>query len=481
MAGIISYGAYIPNYRINRNVIYSAMSWLNPGTFMKGEKAVANYDEDSITMGVAAGLDALAGMDRSKVDGVYFATTTSPFDERQDAAIVAAALDVPDTGRAADFTDSTKAGTTALLAAFDAVKAGSANNVLVCASDTRLGKAGGTQEMVYGDGAAAMLVGDANVIATIEGSYSLSCDFTDHWRGEGERFDRTWEDRWIRDAGYTQFVPKAIAGLLKKCGVEMKDVAKLVCPSAYPREHAGVGKVLGATPEQIQPLLLDEVGDTGSAAALMMLAAALETAKSGDKIVLCSYGHGAEAILLQVTPEIEKLGSRRGVKGYLANRRDLSNYEKYVSFRNMLPLETGIRGQEIAFTQLSNMWRERKTIFNLLGSKCKSCGTPMFPAQRICVKPDCGAVDQMEPYRFSDKKAKLFTYTADSLAFSPSPPAIYGMVNFEGGGRYWFDVTDCDQDSVKVDMLMEMTFRRKYVDPARGISGYFWKLLPSMD
>ncbi|PIP05418.1 MAG: short-chain dehydrogenase, partial [Syntrophobacterales bacterium CG23_combo_of_CG06-09_8_20_14_all_48_27] len=94
MVGITSYGAYIPRYRIDRGVVYKAMGWLNPGTFMAGEKAVANFDEDSITMAVAAGIDCLQGMDRGKMDALYFATTTSPYKERQSAEIIATAFNL---------------------------------------------------------------------------------------------------------------------------------------------------------------------------------------------------------------------------------------------------------------------------------------------------------------------------------------------------------------------------------------------------
>lgn len=94
------------------------------------------------------------------------------------------------------------------------------------------------------------------------------------------------------------------------------------------------------------------------------------------------------------------------------------------------------------------------------------------------MKPGCGAIDEMEPYRFSDKKGHLFTYTADNLSYSPSPPAIYGMINFEGGGRYWFDFADCDAESLQVGMPVEMIFRRKFADKEHGMNTYFWKAIP---
>jgi uncharacterized OB-fold protein len=319
-------------------------------------------------------------------------------------------------------------------------------------------------------------MGDGNVIATIEGFYSVSHDFVDYWRTEADRFDRAWEDRWIRDVGYSRFIPEVITGLLKKYKLNIKDFAKVVFPSFYPREHAAIGKKLGAEPNQIQEQLFSTVGDSGTAFSLMMLVAALEEAKPGDKIIVASYGNGCDAIFLQVTDEIDKVkGNRRGIKKHLASRKDLTSYEKYATYRDILTVDIGRRGEDVGATQLSTLWRERRMILGGGGSRCKRCGTPHYPRQVVCANPNCGAVNEMETYRFSDKKGQLFTYTSDSLAPSFSPPAIYGIVAFEGGGRYNFDLTDCDLESLKVGMPVEMTFRRKYRDAVRGIHGYFWK------
>jgi hydroxymethylglutaryl-CoA synthase len=341
-----------------------------------------------------------------------------------------------------------------------------------------LGKAGSPQEVMFGEGAAALLLGNDNVIASLEGSYSLSYDFMDQWRADGDKYNRMWEDRWVRDEGYTKFIPQAISGLLQKYGLQIKDFAKVVFPCNYLREHGAIAKKLGLDPAQVQQEMLTTVGDTGTAHSLMMLVAALEDAKPGDKVLLASYGNGSDALFLQVTDRIGEARGRRGIKGHLESRKDLTSYERYSSFREVVPMEMGFRG-EVGPTLVSMMWRERKTIFGLIGARCKSCGTPQYPYQRVCVKPDCGAIDQMEEYRFSDRKGKLFSYTGDSLAFSASPPELYGIVDFDGGGRFNFNLTDCELESLSVDMPVEMTFRRKYVDGVRGIHGYFWKAMPA--
>ncbi|MEM3433373.1 MAG: OB-fold domain-containing protein [Candidatus Methanomethyliaceae archaeon] len=477
MVGIKSYGAYIPRYRMNHNTIFAAVGFL--GTFpTPGEKAVANHDEDTITMAVAAAIDCIDGSKREAIDCLYLATTSQPYQLRQNSAILAAALDLKPDIRTADFIASNKAGTTALLSAFDAVKSGTSNNVMVCASDCRLSKPGSPQEHLYGDGAAALWLANDGVIATFEGYYSVSYDFPDRWKISTEKFEHAWEDRFIRDEGYVKMIPQAISGLLKKYDLKVKDFAKIAFPGIYAREHAAILKRLGAEPEQIQDTLIDKVGDTGAASPLMMLVAALEGAKPGDKILVASFGNGSDALFFQVTENIKNLGERRGVKKHLASKKELTSYEKYLAFRSLAPMDIGLRGEVGIRTPMSTLFRERKTILALCGSKCRKCGTPQYPPQRVCVNPDCGAVDEMEDYRFSDKKGVVFTYTGDNLAASIDPPSIYGLIDFDGGGRYWFDFTDCDLDSIKVGMPVEMTFRRRYADEPTGVYGYAWKATP---
>lgn len=478
MVGITSYGAYIPWYRIKREVIHSAMGWAGAGR-MPGEKAVANYDEDNITMAVAAAIDCLNGIERGEIDGLHFATISSLYALRQNAGIIATALDLHPDIRTADFTNSAKSGAGALLSACDAVKAGSLRNVVACASDHRLAKAASDQEQVYGDGAAALLVGSNGVIATMEGSYSTSYDFMDRWRVAEDRFEHSWETRWIREEGYAKFIPEVIYGLLKKYNLDIKDFAKVIYSCPYARDHAAIGKRIGADPGQIQDNMFTTVGDTGTAYPLMMLVAALEEAKPGDKILVASYGSGSDALFFKVTEKIAQLGERRGIKKHLASKMDLPSYEKYLAFSNVIPLERGVRGEETPTSQISDLWRRRRVLLGLVGCKCKRCGTPQYPYQGVCVNPNCGAINEMEDYRFSDKKGRVVTYTGDNLAYSPVPPTIYGMIDFEGGGRFGFDITDTDLDSLKLDMPIEMTFRRKFFDEVHGVYNYFWKGTPT--
>jgi len=483
MIGITSYGGYVPRYRLDRSLIYNALGWMAPGNagLARGEKAVAGFDEDSLTMAVAAGIDALSGMDRGNVEALCFASTSMPYKERLNAGIVKSALGLSDQISAADFSSGIKAGTTALLYALDSVKAERSRSTLVCASDIRLGRPASPQEMIFGDAAAALLVGRENVIAEFKGSFSTSHDFVDHYRGEFAKYDRQWEDRWIRDMGITELIPEAINGLLDKYRLKIGDFAKIVYPCHYAAARKKLGKILGIAPEAEQTNFQTEIGESGTPHALVMLVSALEKSNPGDKILVLSFGSGCDVLYFEVTENIKKLGRRKGISGSLANRAELDNYTKYLVWRDILPVEIGLRSEEDLWTRWSALWRKRKEVLGLFGSKCKKCGTVQYPPQKICVNPDCGASYEMEEFGFSDKVGTISSYTGDNLAASFNPPSIYGQIEFEGGGKFMFDFTDCDLDSLSTGMTVAMSFRRKYNDKKRDISGYFWKAVPQTE
>src|SRR6266481_1666614 len=172
MVGITSYSAYIPMFRLPFTAI--AGGGRKVAASGGGERSVANYDEDSVTMAVAAATNCLEGIDRASVDGVLFASTSYAYKEKQAASIIAKALDLRREVVTADFADSLRAGTTALRAALDAVKAGSARSVLVVASDCRPAAPRSALERSFGDGAAAFLIGGDKVAVTVDQHHCIA-------------------------------------------------------------------------------------------------------------------------------------------------------------------------------------------------------------------------------------------------------------------------------------------------------------------
>lgn len=473
MYGITSYGAYIPLWRLSRDVIAAGWGRASLG----GERSVANNDEDTVTMAVEAVLDCLGDMDRSIVDGLYFASTTAPFKEKQCAALVAAAADLRTDIITMDFGNSLRAGTAALRAALDAVNSGSAENVVVVASDCRLAYPRSDYEQNFGDGAAALLVSrGGNLIATVEASYSISNDMYDVWRLDKDIFVQSWEDRFIIEHGYLENMSKAVSGLMKRQNLKAESVSKAVFYAPNLRAQQTLARQIGLDVKtQLQDLLMNNLGVCGSAHALIMLAAAFEEAKGGETFLLASYGDGSDAFLIKVTEAVEKTkGKRRGVKGFLGSKRSLPSYERYLSYRGLVEPQPGEPFR--LFPSSSASWRERNWAIRFHGSRCKNCGLVTFPIQRVCY--GCHSKDNYEEVRLSDKKGTVYTFSLDALAGRSDDPMVPHIVieSELGKTRIYSIMTDCDPSEIKIGMSVEMTFRRMY--EGAGMYNYFWKCRP---
>lgn len=473
MAGILSCGAYIPLWRLPRDAIAAAWGSASSG----GERSVANNDEDSLTMATEAAIDCLACADRDKVDGLYFASTTSPYREKECSTLVAAALDLRTDIITADFGNSLRAGTAALKAAFDAVASGSAGQVLVTAADCRMGYPRSNHEQAFGDGAAALLVGNADrPPVTMEGRQSISNELYDVWRLDKDAYVRSWEERFITEHGYAENMERAISMLVKQTGVSIQDLSKAVLYAPTARAQQRLARSLGLDVKtQVQDLLISDVGITGCAHALLMLVAALQEVKAGDRVLVASYGSGCDAFLLGVTDALETSSTGMAtVRRHINSRRTLPTYTRYLSYRGLLEPQPGEPFR--LFPAATTSWRERDWAIRMHGSQCRSCSTVTFPIERVCYH--CRSKDDFDEVRLSDKKARVFTYTLDNLAGrsdDPTVPQIGVEFDFQNARTYLL-MTDCDPGEVKVDMPVDMTFRRLY--EGAGMYNYFWKCRP---
>ena len=466
MAGIVGYGAYIPLHRLGAGT----SGWKAPG-----EKAVASFDEDSITMATAAALDCLQGRERGTVDGVYFATTTPPYEEKLSATVITSAADLRRDVFTADFGNSLRGATIALRAALDAVKAGTLGTALIVAADLRVPPPGSAFEPLFGDGAAALLVGNAGAGVEVEASYTVADELLDMWRPQGEQFVRAWEDRFAAEEGYLKVLPEAVAGLLQKGGLTAQDIGKFVLSGPTVRRVQEVAARIGCDPKtQLQDTLFGAIGNTGTPAVLIALAAALEQAKAGDRIVVANYGNGADALLLKVTKEIERAQGKSRLPAFLAAKQLMGDYQSYLRWRGLGITAAGPRRPAPLTPSASALKREEKQVLRLYGQRCNACGTVQYPEQRVCTV--CHAKDDFGDVRLSDRPATLFTYGMDYLQVAAEPPAVVGVVDFEGGGRMVAAMTDRDTKKLAVGMPLEMTFRRLIT--VEGIHNYYWKCMP---
>jgi len=469
MVGIVSYGAYIPYYRLKKDTIAQAYG-KRAG---RGAKAVAYCDEDSITMAVAAAMDAVAGCGAEKLNALYFASTTSPYREKLAATEVLAALDVDQNVRTNDFAHSLRAGAGAMLSAADAVQQ-SGGLALVTMSDCRLGAADGKNESDLGDAAAAFVLGSEDVLAALDGSVSVSREAVDTWRAAEDTYVRNWDVRYANTQLYTPLVTKAVKELLAKLGLQSADFAKIVLFGHEEKVRAGLAARLGFTPEQVAPSFFGEIGNTGTAAIGVMLSAALDTAKSGDRILVVGYGEGCDAMAFTVTDKVERYRPLRTVEKLMAHKNEDLPYGKYLKWKEMIDCEPQKRPARER-SALPDYYRNYKKNHALYGCRCTECGTAVFPPQRVCVH--CHAIDKMEAYSFLDKKGRVRTFTMDGLSLSLDSPNILVVLEFEGGGKMMTYLVDCRKDDVQVGMLVRPSYRKMFA--ANGVQTYFWKVVPA--
>lgn len=472
MAGIISFGVHIPIHRLLRAAI--GQSWESRG--MPGERAVANYDEDSLTMAVAAARNCLKHFAEKKVGALYFASTTAPYREKQSAALIAAALSLPEETRTLDFGNSLRCGTSAIGVALNVINNGAVDTVLVCVSDIRIFPPKSSQEMSCGDGAAAFLLGKEDLVAEIDWFDSYTDEIQDVWRIEGERFIRTAEDRFVQDFGYNRVVSNSVAKTLTKRNAAPEQFGKVCSNFADPKSIGNVFAKLGFEPEeQLQAELNQSIGDTGTAMALMNAAQALENAAPGGSILVACYGNGCDVLSIRATEKISGFPFARRIGNQVNQKIMMNNYNKYLIWRGLVDVAQPPRPPLVERQPTPPaQWREVRGELVLNGTRCRECGTPQYPPQRVCMV--CKTKDKMDLYNFSRIPAKVTTFSNDYIMQTLDPPVTTTVVDFEGGGRMICDMTDRKLEEVVVGMDLEMTFRRLY--SVGGINNYWWKCTP---
>ena len=475
--GIIAAAGYLPRYRLSRAAIAQAGSWLDPALRGLGQstRAICDWDEDAITMAVEAARGCLARAPGQTPLGLLFASTTMPFADRQNSAVIANSLDLAGLERVADVGQSQRAGTTALLLGLDQVGGATPGSRLVVASDRRLARAGSAQEASIGHGAAAILVGADDVIAEFLGASSVTRDFVDHFRKAGEKYDYYWEERWIRDEGYLKIAVESCRAALARTGIEGSSVDRFVFGSPIRGVRDSVAKALGIAPDRLADDLSQGAGDTGTAHPLLMLVHALEEARSGQVILVAGFGQGADALVFRTTPTIARTWSGPTVRAELANGIVETNYLKFLAFQGGVEVDWGPRSEQDAKTAISAATRHEHEFGAFHAGRCPKCGTLQFPPAKICVNPSCRAVGPQEPYRLADSTPRVASFTEDWLAFTPHPPTCYGMIEFPEGVKIMAQFTSDAAGRMQVGLPLRMVLRIKDVDRLRGYHRYFWK------
>jgi hydroxymethylglutaryl-CoA synthase len=314
--GIVSYGAYIPRYRIKLEDI-AAVWGADAASIKKGlkvnEKSVPGLDEDAITIAVEAARSAVrrGNIDTSRVGAIYTGSESHPYAVKPTSTIVAAAIGAEPVLTAADYEFACKAGTAAIQTCMGLVVSGMIDIGVAIGADVSQGAPGDALEYTAAAGGAAYVIGSSELAAIIEDTYSFTTDTPDFWRREGMLYPEHG-GRFTGDPGYFKHVTSAAKGLMEKIGSKPSDYDYAVFhqPNGkFPERAAGM---LGFTNEQIKPgLVVPMLGNTYSGSCMIGLAAILDQAKEGDRIFMTAFGSGAgsDAFSITVTDTIEDIQS----------------------------------------------------------------------------------------------------------------------------------------------------------------------------
>lgn len=337
-AGIAGCGVYIPRLRIKREEYQKAWGYFAPRWLE--EKSVADFDEDAITMGVEAASNAFrnTGLDASHIDGVYFASTSPPYAEKQNATTVAAALGCKDGTATMDVTSSTKCGLSALLSGLDFVGSGRGKTCLIVAADTPLGDPSGSLDHQLGAGAAALIVGRDPINALIEGSFSVTSEsLGERYRRDGQSFVATMDLGRYHEASSDEAIISCVRGLLEKLGRSPKDYDFFALHGVDPPRPIGLTKKLGFDDTKMTPSIVSEkIGDTGAASPLLALSKLLESCSFKQRLLICSYGAGAGADALSIVVDGEMTPVPGiGLDDYL-DKKEYIEYSAYLKVRRFL-------------------------------------------------------------------------------------------------------------------------------------------------
>ena len=422
---------------------------------------MASYDEDATTMAVEAARPALHRTPGVALDSVWLSTVSPPYLDRTNASSVHAALRLPAACGAYDVVGSVRGAMGALRAG--ATQAGPS---LAVASDVRTGLAGGADESYFGDGAAALVLGDeshAAVVAEVAAWISLSDEFVDRWRIPGETRSRVWEERF-GELRYSELGREALTRLWNAAELEPEDVDYLVVTGTHGRACRAVIKEAGVAPERHVDGMGATIGNTGAAHPFLVLSGVLERASAERNIVLLVLSDGAEALLLRTTPALAAARPTSATLDQQVAQGAPVPYGRYLAWRGILPVEPP-RRPEPARTSSSAAGRSVPWKFGFVGSRSGDGPVHLPPRQ-----------EELERFPMADARGTVVTFTVDRLSYSPSPPTVFAVVDFDGGGRLPIELADVDADAVQVGDRVEMTFRR--LSTADGIHNYFWKARP---
>lgn len=436
----------------------------------KGTRAVASYDQDTTTLGFEAARRTVSGLaPGSEPEEIWFATSEPAYADKTNANAIHAALRAGSEVSTMDMVGAVRCGLGALRIAL-----GASGRELVIAADTRSGLPGSQDEASGGDGAAAVLVGsddDGPLVATHIASSSAVSEFLDRWRIPGDSSSGVWEER-MGESVYSRLFADAWKRACGDARVEPKDVDRLVVTGTHDRAIRAVASDSGVPTERHTLSLSKTVGNTGAADPLLLLGSVLDTAGPGETVAVVCLSDGVDVVFFETTEVLATARQALPVAAQIEDSLKL-DYARFLLWRSELNTDPPRRPRPDRVSGAAAA-RNEEWKFGLVGSRDRSSGAIHMPPARISMWGD--AVDDMEPVPMSDAIGKIATFTIDHMTYTPSPPIVFAVVDYDDGARFACELTDISVEDVHIGGRVEMTFRRLFTEA--GIHNYFWKARP---
>lgn len=463
--GIAALGGYVPLLRLDRNAVARELAWSGLSLPRTGMRAVADWDEDALTMAVEA---ARPLCDDRPPSALRFASTSAYFTDRLQSGMALNALALPNTVRSSDSGNSRRAAISVL---FDALLGG--RDEIVTAGEARPSQPGSAAQLAFGDGAAAARTGP-DAPARLAGHASISHDLVDRYASRDHPTSYAYEERFVRDVAVAEVLAPVVRAACAAAGISPAQLAQVAVHEPVGACWRALANTLGCGAPNHCEAVSDTAGDLGTAHALFGLGLALNAAKPGDFVLLLGFGSGADAMVFEVT------GPVPGASDMAASLRDgqvLTNYSRFLSLTGSVELDWGMRAEFEQKAQATVLERVGRDMIGFVGGR-DSTGNVQFPKSAFPANPALSQVEVMEDVRLADLEATIVSVTADRLNFSPDPPFDFGLVQFDNGARVLMEMVNRPADGFRVGDRVRMRLRIKAQNRRLGFRTYFWKAAP---
>ena len=342
--GIISYGSYIPRFRLKIEEI--AKTWgKDPESIKNGlgiiEKTVPAPDQDVVTISVEAARAAIlrCNINPQDIGAIYVGSESHPYAVKPTGTIVGEAIDATPILQVADYEFACKAGTAAIQSCMALVKSDMIKYGLAIGADTSQAAPGDALEYAASAGGSGFIIGKEKIIATINETCSYTTDTPDFWRREGKKYP-AHGGRFTGTPAYFKHITNNAKNLMEKIKSKPDEYDYAIFHQPNGKFPVRVAKMLGFTPDQVkQGLLCPIIGNTYSGATMLGLASVLDIAKPGDRVFLTSYGSGAgsDAFDITVTKQINEMQRNKApLVSQLIEKKEYIDYSSYAKYRDLL-------------------------------------------------------------------------------------------------------------------------------------------------